>query len=275
METAGLIVNADKCKRDGICVAECPRRVIITTDDDLPLIDPRAASPCNACGHCVAVCPHGALSHSQVPIEASPVIDPDLTLDWNRAEQFLRSRRSIRAYRDRPVEREKMERLIMTARYAPTASNLQAVRWMVINDRGKLDRLSEMTINWMASHVEACPDDPAADYFRPLITAWEAGVDRILYNAPSLVVASAPADQANGLVDVTIALSYLELAAPALGLGACWAGLLQIPLRVSAEARQEIGLPENHTWHYPMMVGYPVRSYKRMPERKAPEIIWD
>jgi nitroreductase len=41
-----------------------------------------------------------------------------------------------------------------------------------------------------------------------------------------LVVASAPKEATNGMVDVTLALSYLDLLAPTMGLGTCWAGLL-------------------------------------------------
>ena len=37
---------------------------------------------------------------------------------------------------------------------------------------------------------------------------------------------------------------------------------------------ESMGLPEGHTWFYPMMIGYPKFKYLRLPERKAPMIHW-
>jgi hypothetical protein len=40
------------------------------------------------------------------------------------------------------------------------------------------------------------------------------------------------------------------------------------------ELVESMGLPEGHTWFYPMMIGYPKYTYQRLPERKAPVINW-
>ena len=76
------------------------------------------------------------------------------------------------------------------------------------------------------------------------------------------------------MVDLTLALSYFELAAPTLGLGTCWAGLVCGAMKGSAEVRDSVGIPDGHPYHFPMMVGYPKRKYTRLPERKAPKITW-
>ena len=106
------------------------------------------------------------------------------------------------------------------------------------------------------------------------MTGWDGGYDSILRNAPTLVAASAPKEASNGLVDCTIALTTLELAALPLGLGTCWAGLLQAALLNAPGAREALGLPAGHTAHYPMMIGYPKFAYHRLPERRAPPITW-
>ena len=64
-----LAVDENKCKKDGICVAECPMAIIKLKDGQgLPQMVPGGEPFCITCGHCVAVCPHGALSHTQVPL---------------------------------------------------------------------------------------------------------------------------------------------------------------------------------------------------------------
>ncbi|MDF1552037.1 MAG: nitroreductase family protein [Deferrisomatales bacterium] len=270
-----LTVDEASCRQDGICVAECPRRIIAMEQGGFPLVATERERFCMHCGHCVAVCPHGAVSVAEFPREACPVIDDTPGLGWEPVVQFLRSRRSIRVYGEREVERPTLQKLIETARYAPTASNSQTVHWTVVSGREKLTQLSELTIDWMRGVVAAQPATAAAaSMFRPLVTAWDGGTDPILRNAPILVVASAPKEASNGLVDCTIALTTLELAALPLSLGTCWAGLLQAALLNAAGAREAVGLPTGHTAHYPMMVGYPKFAYHRLPERQEPSITW-
>ena len=112
-------------------------------------------------------------------------------------------------------------------------------------------------------------------YMPTVIAAWEAGLDAVLRNAPALVVAYAPKEASNGMVDLTLSLSYFELLAPTLGLGTCWAGMLQGALLSSPELKQTLGLPAEYPHHYPMMLGYPKFKYHRLPERKLPKITWD
>ena len=277
METsmAFLTIDETKCKQDGICAAECPRGIITQNDDkSFPLIDKADEAYCMVCGHCVAVCPHGALSVAGVDIQDCPEIDKDLVLSQDQAKQFLRSRRSIRLFKDKPIAREILAQLIEIARYAPTASNAQNIQWTVIEGRDKLEPLSKETINWMNRVIETQPSAPAADYFRPIVARWATGYDGILRTAQTLIIASAPKQNANGLVDLSIALSYLELAALPLGLGTCWAGLLRGAMMATPELVKSMGLPEGHTWFYPMMIGYPKFKYFRLPERNAPVIHW-
>jgi len=270
-----LTIDEAKCKQDGICATECPRRIIIQEDDkSFPQIAKDDEVNCMACGHCVAVCPHGALSVAGVDIEDCPEIEKSLVISWDQAEQFLRSRRSIRCFKDKPMHRGTLEQLINTASYAPTASNAQNLHWTVIEGRDKLEPLSRETIKWMERVIEAQPDSLAADYFRPVVARWATGYDGILRTAQTLIVPSAPKENANGLVDLSIALAYLELAALPLGVGTCWAGLLRGAMLATPELVETMGLPEGHTWFYPMMIGYPMFKYHRLPKRKAPVIHW-
>ena len=85
-----LIVDENKCKKDRICVGECPMAIIKLKDGDgFPELVPGGDEMCLVCGHCVAVCPHGAMSHDQVQIEDSPTIDKKLIIDEHQAVQFF------------------------------------------------------------------------------------------------------------------------------------------------------------------------------------------
>lgn len=272
----GLIrIDEARCKKDGICAAECPVVIIALKDQEsYPEMVPRGEEMCLRCGHCVAVCPHGALSHADVPLEECPPLQKNAAVTHEQRVQLLRSRRSVRRFKEKPVERETLQQLIEIARYAPTASNAQPVVWSVMYARDQIHGVAEMVIQWMRRVLEKDPQPAQAPYIPLLVGAWDMGYDAIVNNAPGLIVASAPKEDSNGMVDLTLALSYLELAAPGLGLGTCWGGLLQGAILSHAPLKEALGIPIDHPHHYPMMIGYPKFKYHRMPERNKPKITW-
>jgi nitroreductase len=228
---------------------------------------------CRLCGHCVAVCPHGALSHKAIRVEDSPVIKKELAISEAQAVQFLRSRRSIRSYADKPVEKENIQRLIEVARYAPTGSNSQLVEWVVISGNARIHEIAALAVRRLHEMLDEDPSIAMAGSYLPTALAdFDAGYDSILRNAPALVIASAPVEATNGMADLTIALSYLDLLAPVMGLGTCWAGLLQRAILYSPSFKESLGVPPAHPYHYPMMLGYPKVKFYRLPERKPPKI---
>ncbi len=269
-----LSIDQDKCKQDGLCAADCPSRIItFEGPGHYPEMVRGGEAFCLRCGHCVAVCPHGAMDHAEVPLAQCPDIDPALALSPAQAEQFLRSRRSVRRFKDKPVEREVLQRLIETARYAPTAGNAQVLVWRVIDDPQQVREIAGEVIGWMRGLIED-PNATVMPYMPQLVRGWDNGDDTILRSAPCLVVAMAPSASRHGMVDLTLALSYLELAAPLRGLGTCWAGLLQGALKSTPELRQRLGITEEYPYYYPMMIGYAKSRYFRLPQRKSPGITW-
>ncbi len=98
---AFLTIDETKCKQDGICAAECPRRIIIQKDDkSFPQIVQADEVNCMACGHCVAVCPHGTMSHKIMKSVDCPPVEKELFLTPEQVEQFLRYRRGRRGIRN-------------------------------------------------------------------------------------------------------------------------------------------------------------------------------
>jgi len=164
--------------------------------------------------------------------------------------------------------------LIEIGRYAPTASNSQLVEWTVFTDKENIHDIAGQVIGWIKGILEKDTQPAYAPYMPIIAGAWDMGFDAVLRHAPGLILASAPKEASNGLVDVTLALSYLELAAPSFGLGTCWAGLLYGAARSHAPIREILGLAENVPFYYPMMIGHTKIRYHRLPERKAPKIVW-
>ena len=264
-----LIIDETKCKKDGFCARECSAAVISFNENSVPEMLPANEARCMNCGHCVAICPHDALRHTHI---AGTAIQPSLAIDAAQAEQFLRSRRSVRRYHAKPVEKEKIQRLIEVARYAPSAGNSQTVEWIVISGRDRLQQIGSLTVEWLRELIKNPHAVAAAPYLPAAVAAWDAGNDSILRGAPTLVAAIAPSYAGLGMVDLTLALSYLDVFAQTMGLGTCWAGLAAGAMANSPAVREAMEVPENYTHYYPVMLGYPAVRYYSLPERKTPKI---
>ena len=239
---------------------------LLPTDD--------AEKLCVGCGHCVAVCPHGALSLETIIPEQCPPIRKDWQITPEQAEHFLRSRRSIRAYKDKPVDKELITRLIEIARFAPSGHNSQPVQWLVIYDRAEIQKFAGMVIDWMRYMLKQQPDFANFLHMDRVVDRWEKGRDTVCRNAPHVIVAHASKEDRRAPVASTIALAYLELAAPSFGLGACWAGYFNAAAASWPPLQKALALPGDNISLGAMMVGYPKYTYHRLPPRKDPQIIW-
>lgn len=267
-----LIVNEDKCKQDAFCVQDCPFGIIAMPEGGYPQIVEGANELCIKCGHCVAVCPFDALSHQDIPLEKCLPIKKELKINAEQAEQFLRSRRSIRQYAPEAVEKADLEKLINMARFAQTGHNSQTVAWKVFNNPS--GEIAGLMIDWMRELV--AKGEPLAQAMNmPLvIEVFEKGVDLLFRGSPHLVVTHAHGNDRFAEMSSVIATTYVELYAPAIGLGTCWAGYFQRAAMMWQPLKDHLALPEGHVVKTGLMVGKPKVKYFRCPERKPLQITW-
>jgi len=267
-----LYVDTEKCIRDGICVEACGRHIIEMKDQDA-VPTSVAGAECSNCGHCVAVCPTGALSWDNMKLEDCPDIRKDLMISVEQVEQFLRSRRSIRKYRDKPIERDKLNKLIQIAGYAPSGHNARLVHLLVIEGSKEIRHISSLVLDWMRSMIKDYPD--LAKFFSTdrLFGLWNKGEDPICRDASHLILAHA---QSGGTAreDCILALAYMELAAGSLDLGATWAGYVMGAARSYPPLISTMNLPEGHKCYGVLMLGYSALNFVRMPLRNPPPVTW-
>lgn len=269
-ETA-IQVNLEICTRCGICAEVCPSGIIQVGETGPALTAPKA---CIRCGHCVAVCPHGAMDNNRNPLANQPAIIQLPVVDAGTAEQFLRSRRSIRAYKPEPVPRELLARLLDIARFAPTGGNSQGISYLVLGDANVMKQITEAVINWLEEQIRqevawVKPYAGMAKIYR------QTGYDIVLRSAPHLVVALASAKNPIGRDNARFALTYLELFAPSIGLGSCWAGFFEMAaFSGHAPLLSLLGIPEGKAVAGALMIGTPKYRYWRLTDRNPLEVTW-
>ncbi|MEE9911338.1 MAG: nitroreductase family protein [Deltaproteobacteria bacterium] len=270
-----LNIDETKCKRDGICAAECPAQIIVQADKkSFPTLLENGEEFCINCGHCVAVCPYEAISHANIPLGACPPIEKALVPDAAIVRQVLLTRRSIRQFKKTPVSHQILTELITTARYAPTGSNRQQVNWMVFQNPEEVHELAAMVIDFTRIMIPLTSDDGMLKRFRRIVGAWENGRDRIMRGAPHLIVTHSPSELSFPAADCAIALTYLELYAHAKGLGTCWAGYFTAAANAYDPLIAKLALPPGHQCFGAVMLGHPQHRYHRIPQRNEPLITW-
>jgi len=259
-----ITVDEDKCIKCGQCIKECPSFVLKMGEKGPEAIAPES---CIACGHCTAICPKEAIDNIKSPL-ACQIDSKDFPkLSAEEAEHFLRSRRSIRNYKEKSVTKEEMTKLVDIARLAPTGSNAQGISFVAVLDTKVVKEALELTVEWLEK-------SPFKDGVKGITKSYrEFGVDGILRGAPNLVLAVADKNFSRARENSVFSLAYLELYAPSLGLGSCWAGFFEVcALSPDSPMLKLFNIPEGKKITGAVMVGYPKYSYKRLVDRNPLEV---
>ena len=160
--------------------------------------------------------------------------------------QAIKSRRSIRAYKDRPIEPEKLQQVLEAARLAPSANNRQDWKFIVVQDKQMRQEL-----------VSACHKQKFIGQAAVVIAACSTNPQRMMASGQSAAA-----------VDLAIAVDHMTLAAVELGLGTCWIGAFDAPA-----VAKLLGVPNNAAVVHVMPLGYPAHSPAAHKAKPANEVI--
>ncbi len=180
--------------------------------------------------------------------------------------ELLNKRRSIRNFQDKEVSLDLIKEILQESTLAPSASNCQPCRFIIISNRQMMKKLSdESKKNILKDFTEnKASTNPI---YAELLKKEEFNV---FYNAPCLIYIVGPANLRNLYYDCALAASYIMFCAVQRGLGTCWINLgahIRDP-----KIRVEIGLPDDCRIVAPLIIGYP-KDIPAVSERHAPDIL--
>lgn len=268
-----ILVDRNSCTRCHICSSVCPMSIIEQNgSDSFPGIRDAGAEMCLLCGHCEVFCPSQSLRLNVRPDEKATLPAGAGTITPVDIGFYMKKRRSIRRFRKDPLPKQKILNILDTTRYAASAGNGQPVQWILVYDREKVRMIAGLTIEFMRTLVDSA--HPMSGYAPVLIRAWEAGTDVICLGAPHLLLAHIPEENPVASVDAVIAMTHVDIAAPAFGMGTCWAGFVTMAIASHVPLRKELDLPAGRKCACAMMLGNPKYKVFGIPRRKPLKVTW-
>ncbi|MBD7912560.1 nitroreductase family protein [Clostridium cibarium] len=266
-------VNNEKCIGCGLCVKDCFPR-------DIEIIDGKANiknEACFKCGHCIAICPKGAVSTDEYNMEEVKEYNlEEFDIDAERLLNFIKFRRTVRQFKNKDVEDEKISKIIEAGRFTQTGTNAQDVSYIVVKE--KLNELKELafeSLNELGTHML---DNltPETMKFKRYAELWQVMYkeykedpikgDKLFFNAPAIIIVT------GSTVNASLASSNMELMTDAQGLGTFFSGFFAMAAKNSKKIADLLELKEEIVTC--MVIGYPNVTYQRTVPRKDANILW-
>jgi nitroreductase/NAD-dependent dihydropyrimidine dehydrogenase PreA subunit len=283
-EEAQILFNSELCRGCGLCVSVCK-------DFSLEVVDGKvcksksAVFGCIGCGHCMAICPQGAIridGRFTSGTDLFPLPRKEEASAFEPYLKLLQRRRSIREFKDKPVERELIDKILDAASQAPMGLPPSDVNVLVMDTSEKvrifsfnfcdyLKGLRWMTSGWFLALARPFwgkeNDLMLRNFVKQMIdtfiSAKEKGENLVTYDAPAAFYfyGSPYSDPA----DPIIAATYAMLAAESLELGTCMLGGVHPFIqsgRAAAKFRKEHGIRYKSREGLILIIGYPAVKYK-------------
>jgi nitroreductase len=209
-------------------------------------------------------------------------------------EALLQARRSVRVYQHQPVPRELLERIMETARHAPSACFSECCQFVVLHDaerrRQFVDRLMRraalmtplLRLGWLAKPILWLTGCPVRDAGDPrVVRGLFAGVDRwretgvgFFHNAPVIVIVHTTPDGVQPKECACYAAYHIVLAAQAAGLGSCIIGYAPPILNKMRRHKRDLGIAPRNTVQVVLTLGYPAETFYALPPRAPLSCAW-
>ena len=284
-EAGRITIDREKCNGCGLCVEVCSDYNIEIIDGKATVTGDKAVFGCIGCGHCMAVCPTGAIQvngRCLSPDDLFPLPEKSEMSSYDALLKLYQHRRSIREFKEKPVEQDLLDKILKAAATAPMGIPPSDVNVLVLNGKDKVFQFSKDyceyldSLKWMVSPIGLIfmrlfygkeNGDMFRDFIKPLIETYtgsmKKGENMVMYDAPlALYFYGSPyTDPA----DPIIACTYAMHAAESLGLGTCMLGAIHPFIQSGGAAkkfREKQGIRFKSREGLFLIIGYPKVKYQ-------------
>jgi len=185
----------------------------------------------------------------------------------------IKKRRSIRRYEKTPVEKQTIQKIIEVGRYAPSATNRQPWRFIVITKKTMINDIANVIKNeirkilkkrfFLKYFFPSLKNEKTVQFLASTIVSEK---DVLFFDAPVLIFVITKKRKFNDESCACCAQNMM-LAADALGLGSCWIGFAHF-LGLNKQWMKKIGVPKGYHIAAALVFGHPKKRPFHAPPRK-------
>lgn len=264
-------IDGSKCIVCESCIYDCFFKALSNEDNKI-IVD---ENKCRNCGHCIAICPQNAVECVDLDMnEVKEYNKEEFYIEDEKILNFIKFRRSTRRFKDEKIKRQEIEKIIEAGRFTPTGGNSQGVSYIVVENKLKeITKLGLETLNNLGEDIlsREIIDENLSRYANNWTTGYKKYLENpdddtyLFFNSKTIVLLVS-----NSAVDAGLAASNMELMANAMGVGVCFSGYFVRAVNSNKEIRDVLGLEEGQKVQVCMIMGYPEMEYFRtVPRNKA------
>jgi len=164
-----------------------------------------------------------------------------LVKQMDQVLDVIKKRRSIRAYKNKPVSKNVVDSILEAAKYAPTARNLQELEYKVVTNKDLSRKISERITAIVKQKY-------------PSIRTREGS--NLFHDAPLLIIITGPKESIWIYSDAALAAQNIMLYATSIGLGTCFIGMARF-IEEDKKLLQELHISTDSKIAAAVICGYP------------------
>ncbi len=286
-------INQSLCQQCKLCIDVCPVNIIAGDNKGKINFISEREHICLQCGQCMAICTTKAIQITGINYETNLFDLPKESVEYPQLINFLSHRRSVRNFKDKPVPREIIEKIITAIDFAPYGSKPEKMHITVVNDRKKIETILpgieqflDNIVKWVENPIASFmikrkkgieTFNTIKNHLYPIAKTGNYKLkygDRITRGAPAILIFHAETDAEEHTNNGLIYATYTVMAAQSLGLGATIIGLVPPAINKVKSVREKFGIPAGHEAVISVIVGYPKYKYKRTIKREQYQVKW-
>ena len=290
-------IDENKCTLCMLCVDSCPQQVLSIENNRVNV----TVDECMICSHCLSLCKFDAIEFD------SNVLQKPEFKTFNYKETIvpfkegkpgnfintMRSRRSIRKFKEKELSKDSINDLIQFAVTAPSGSNCQDWEFTVVHGRDKVWDLAMkvkdffLTLNKLAGNPFIrygsflFAGKALIQYYNEHMESVQLGLeeaekgnDLLFHGAPEVIILHSSMEGSTPIEDAQYASYNITLLSHLLGIGTCYIGYAVEAINRVSKIKKYLEIPKGHRVHAVLALGYPAISFSRFPLRKPFNVTW-
>ncbi len=284
-------IDYNKCKSCRICINVCPSKILDVNENKQTYFKEGRKHICLECGHCMAVCSTQAITVHSMTYEKDFELIPKNNINYTEFIDFLKTRRSVREFKNKPIEKEKLQQIIEAVSTAPYGAENDDISINIITDKTIIekslplmskfyDNLKKWFKNPLIRRIIKKKEgietfNTIKNHLMPMVKLDHYDLknyNTITRDAPAILIFHSKPNAEEHTEDAHICNTIAMLTAHSLGLGSTIIGLIGPAVNKFPELKDLYKIPPENKVITSLILGYPKYKYLYSVKRNRQKV---